>query len=174
MSNHDGGAGEQHVDLVLLDGLGILDGAGVLAHTLRLAGQDTLVDAEAVAVDGEQAAVGGDAVAHGHDDDIAGDQVLGLDALDLAVADRLGLVGRVFLQGGNGLFSRGFLRDSDDGVEDENGEDLGRVSGDTAHIACLYVQLQGRQRQSSRPRLRGERAQRRRPRSQAGSEQAGP
>jgi hypothetical protein len=42
----------------------------------------------------------------------------------VSVAYDLGLVGRVFLEGGDGLFGAGFLRYSDDGVEDENGENL--------------------------------------------------
>jgi hypothetical protein len=74
----------------------------------------------------EDPAVCGDAVTDCDRDDISGNQVVGLDALDGAVANDLGLVGRVFLESGNGLLGAGFLRDTDDRVEDENGEDLER------------------------------------------------
>jgi hypothetical protein len=42
----------------------------------------------------------------------------------VSVAYNLGLVGRVFLEGGDGFLSASFLRNSDNGIEDENGENL--------------------------------------------------
>jgi hypothetical protein len=45
---------------------------------------------------------------------------------DMSPAHDLGLVGRVLLEGGDGLFGAGLLRHADDGIEDEDGEDLGR------------------------------------------------
>jgi hypothetical protein len=41
-----------------------------------------------------------------------------------AIAEDVGFVGRVFLECGNGLFGAALLRNTDDGVEDENREDL--------------------------------------------------
>lgn len=46
----------------------------------------------------------------------------------MSIAYDLSLVGRVFLKGGNGFFGAGFLRNSDNGVEDENSEDLGAIA----------------------------------------------
>jgi hypothetical protein len=124
MARDNRGAGEQHVDLILLDSACILDGPSVLWYTLALSGQDRLVDVEAVALDCQDPAVSGDPVANCDRDDIARNQLLSLDAFDVSVAYDLGLVGRVFLEGGDGFFGAGFLRYSDDGVEDENGENL--------------------------------------------------
>ena len=124
MARNNRGAGEQHIDLILLDGALILDSPGILGHALALSGQDRLVDVEAVALDRQDPAVSGYPVANRDRDDISGNQLVGLDALDVAVAYDLGLVGRVFLEGGDGFLGAGFLRDSDDSVEDEDGEDL--------------------------------------------------
>lgn len=139
MARDDGCAREQHVDLVLLDGIRILDHAGVLGHRLALARQDGLVDVEAVALDRQDPAVGGDPVADGDGDDIAGDQLVGLDARNVSVAHDLCLVGRVFLERGDGLFGAGLLRDADDGVEDEDGEDLAGlgVSSAAGPSSCM-------------------------------------
>jgi len=41
-----------------------------------------------------------------------------------AITDNVGLVGRVLLQGGNCLLGATFLGDADDGIEDEDGENL--------------------------------------------------
>lgn len=124
VSSNDGGAGEEHVDLVLLDGITIGDFLYIFADTLRLAGENGLVDAERVAVDGQDAAVGRDTVADRDGNNVAGNQLVSLDALDLAIADDFGFVGAVFLKGRDGLFGGGFLGDTDDGVEDEDGENL--------------------------------------------------
>jgi hypothetical protein len=125
ISSDDCSTREEHVDLVLLDSVGVLDGVRVLADTLALSGQDTLVDTEAVAVDGQNSTVGRNAIAHGHLDDVSRNQLVCLDALNLAIANDLGLVGRVLLKCRDCLFGRRFLRNTYDGVEDEDGENLG-------------------------------------------------
>jgi hypothetical protein len=104
VSSDNGGTREEHVDLVLLDSVGVLDGVRVLADTLTLSGQDTLVDTEAVAVDRQDSAVGRDAIAHSHLDNVSWNQLVCLDALNLAIADDLGLVGRVLLECSDCLF----------------------------------------------------------------------
>jgi hypothetical protein len=124
ISSDNRGTREEHVDLVLLDSVGVLDGVRVLANTLALSRQDTLVDAEAVAVDRQNSAVGRNAIAHGHLDDVSWNQLVCLDALNLAIANDLGLVGRVLLECSDCLFGRRFLRNTYDGVEDEDGENL--------------------------------------------------
>lgn len=97
----------------------------VLANALALSRQDGLVDGKRVALDRDEAAVSGDAVADSDRNDIAGHEKLGLDARDLAiVADDAGECGRVLLEGGNGLLGAALLRDTNDGVENEDGEDL--------------------------------------------------
>lgn len=125
VSSNNSSTREEHVDLVLLYGVRILDGICVLANTLTLSGQDALVDAEAVAVDGQDSAVGRNAVTHGHLDDVSRNQFVCLDALNLAIAYDLGLVGRVLLECCDCLFGGRFLRYSDDGVENEDSENLG-------------------------------------------------
>ena len=127
VASDDGSAGEEHVDLILLDGILILDSLGVLAHTLTLAGQDRLVDAEAVAVDAEDSAVRGNAVADSDVDNVTRDQLFGLDRLNCSIAHDLGGVCAVLLQGRDGLLGRRFLADTDDGVQDQNSEDNGGV-----------------------------------------------
>jgi hypothetical protein len=44
-------------------------------------------------VDGQNSTVGRNAIAHSHLDDVSWNQLVGLDALDLAIANDLGLVG---------------------------------------------------------------------------------
>lgn len=125
ISSDNCGTREEHVDLVLLDSVVVLDGVSVLADTLALSSQDTLVDTEAIAVDRQDSAVGRNAIAHSYLDDVSGNQLVCLDALDLAITDDLGHIGRVLLKCSDCLFGRRFLRHTDDGVEDEDGEDLG-------------------------------------------------
>lgn len=112
--------------MVLQNGAVVIDDSlGVLADTLTLSGQDGLVDGKAVALNGNNSAVGRNAVTNRYRHNIARDEVVGLDSGDVAaVADDIGFVGRIFLEGSNGFFGAAFLRDSDDGVEDENREDL--------------------------------------------------
>lgn len=63
-------------------------------------------------------------------DNITGDKFLGLDARDVpTIPDDVRFVGRVFLEGGNGLLRAAFLGNSDNGIEDKNGENL-RCKGD--------------------------------------------
>ena len=90
--------GKQHIRHILLDRLQIRHRLDALMHRHALAREDGLVDAEAARRDRQQAAVRGDLVAHCDGDDVAGDELRGVDALDLAVAVRLGLVGRVFFE----------------------------------------------------------------------------
>jgi hypothetical protein len=127
MASNDGGTGEEHVDLILLDGILVLDSLGVFAHTLALASQDRLIDAEAVAVDAEDSAVGGDAVADSDVDNVTRDQLFGLDRLNCSIAHDLGGVCAVLLQGRNSLLGRRFLADTDDGVQDQDGKDDGGI-----------------------------------------------
>jgi hypothetical protein len=42
----------------------------------------------------------------------------------MSIADNLGLVGGVFLERSNRLFGAALLRDTDDGIEDKDCEDL--------------------------------------------------
>jgi len=118
MSRHHCCSRKQHVDLVLLDGIRILDRTDVFSYALAFSGEDRLIDAEAVALDGQEAAVGRDSVSHGHGYDVSRYQIICLDTLEGSVTNDLGLIGRVFLECGNGLFCAGFLRDADDGIED--------------------------------------------------------
>ena len=128
MAVNDSSSREKHVNLVLLNGLLVLDSPGLLSNTFTLASQDSLVDAEAVAVDGEQSAVGGDTVTHRNLDHVSGNQIFSLNLANLSITDNLGLVGRVFLQGGDCLFGAALLGDSDDTIENENCENLFKVS----------------------------------------------
>ena len=126
MSSDDGGSGEKHVDLILLDSVGIGNSAGVLGHTFTLASENGLVDVEAVALHGQNSAVSGNSITNCHRYNVTRHQIVGLDACDVSIAYDLGLVGRVFLESGDGLLGAGFLRDSNDGIEDEDGENLVR------------------------------------------------
>lgn len=124
MARYDRRARKQHVDLVLLDSILVLDRLDALSDALALAREDRLVDAEAVGLERQNAAVGWDAVSDRDGDDVAGNELVGLDAPELAVANNLCVEGRVFLESGNGLFGAGFLGHANDGIEDEDGEDL--------------------------------------------------
>lgn len=132
-ADNNGSAREEHVDLVLEHGLGVLDdGVAILTNTLTFTGENGLVDGKAVTFDSNYTAIGGDAVANMDRYDITGDQVVGLDARHVAtVSDDVCFVGRVFLEGGDGFLGAALLRDTDDGVEDENGEDNSRVNKGT-------------------------------------------
>jgi hypothetical protein len=112
----------------------------ILADALTLAGKDRLVHGEAVALDGNKTAVGGDAVTDGNRDDVTGHELVGLDAGDMAaIADDIGLVGRVFLEGGNGLLGATLLRDSDNGIENEDRENLGSLLVYALERVCGHV-----------------------------------
>ena len=110
---------EDEIGLVLLDRVFVLDGVRVLGNTLALPCQDGLVDAKTVAVDCNDATVCGDTVSNRDVQDVTGDEVLCLDSLGQTIANHLGLIGRIFLQGGNCLFRTALLGDTDDGIEDQ-------------------------------------------------------
>jgi len=97
MSGNNSSTREHHVDLILLDSSDVLDCAGVFTNTFRLAGQDTLVDAEAVALNGQDPAVCRNAVSDSDLNNITRNQVICLDSGNLTTADNLGFVCRVFL-----------------------------------------------------------------------------
>ena len=98
VASDNGGAREEHVDLILQDCLLVANYClAVLAHALALSGKNGLVDGEAVALDCNQSAVGWDARANGNIDDVTGHQLLSLDSRDVSIAKDVGLVGRVFL-----------------------------------------------------------------------------
>ena len=137
VASDNSGARKQHVDLVLFDGIFVLDGAGILRDALALSGEDGLVDIETIAVDRQNPAVCGNSVADGDRYNIARHQIICLDTGDAAIANDLGLVGRVFLKGGNGLLGARFLRHAHDGVENEDGEDDGRVDKSSPIVAAL-------------------------------------
>jgi len=124
MSDSNGSSGEEHIDLILLDGKLILDGAGIFSNTLALTGQDSLVDAEAVAQDGKNTAVGGDLVSDSNIDDITGDELISANVGKISVSQHLGFARRVLVQRGNGGFGTALLRHSDDGIEDQDSKDL--------------------------------------------------
>ena len=147
VASDDGGAGEEHVDLILLDSTLVLDSVGVLAYTLTLASQDRLVNAEAIAVDAEDSAVGGNAVADSDVDNVTGDELLSLDRLNCSIAHDLSGVRAVLLQGRNGLLGRRFLADTNDGVQDQDGEDNGRV--DEGGPSLLFFEKGEDERDSS-------------------------
>lgn len=88
-------------------------------------------------MDAEDAAVCWDTVTYCDNNDISGNKFVCLDSSNLAIAVDLGLVGTVLLKRGNGLFGRGFLRDTDDGVEDEDSEDDYRVDKGGPVISVL-------------------------------------
>ena len=70
----------------------------------RLTGEDGLIDPERGGVDLDETNVGGDLVADGDLDNVAGDNLVGLDLLDavLVGADDLAHLRLVLLQGFNG------------------------------------------------------------------------
>lgn len=81
--------------MILQDSLLVInDSGGIFSDTFTLSSKDGLVDVEAVALDGNNSAIGRNTVTNRHRDDITGNQVLGLDARDVAVvSDNVGFVG---------------------------------------------------------------------------------
>ncbi|KAI6754271.1 hypothetical protein HG530_012785 [Fusarium avenaceum] len=72
---------EQHVGLILQDCLIIVDNLrSALSDTLTLSGKNCLVDREAVAFDRDDSAVGRNTIANGDSNDVARNQLLGLDS----------------------------------------------------------------------------------------------
>ncbi|KAI3481410.1 hypothetical protein L1887_56237 [Cichorium endivia] len=119
----DGGAGEEDVGLVLLDGVGVDDGVERLVDRDGLAGEDGLVYAEGGGVDGDEAAVCGDLVADGEDEDVAGDEELGAHLVGVGVADDGGGVGAVLFEGVDGLVGVALLDDAYGRICDEDEDD---------------------------------------------------
>jgi hypothetical protein len=84
---------EEHINLVLLNSILILDGPGILGYTLALSSQDRLVDVEAIARDGQNPAVSGYSVTNCNRNDISRNQLISLDAFDMSVAYDFRFVG---------------------------------------------------------------------------------
>jgi hypothetical protein len=112
--------------LVLQDSLGVLDNRRViLANTFTFSSKNSLINGKAIALDSNDSAIRRNTVSHSNSDNITRNQLVGLYSGNVStIANYVGLVGRVFLEGSNGLLSTAFLRNSDDGVKDENGENL--------------------------------------------------
>lgn len=125
-SSNNSGSREEHVNLILLDSLIIVDDrGGVFSNALALSGQDSLINRKAVALDGNNTAVGGNSISNRNGNNVARNKVVGLDSgYVTTVADDVGFVGGVFLQSGDGLLGTAFLGYTDDGVEDEDCENL--------------------------------------------------
>jgi hypothetical protein len=115
-----------------------------LANALTLASQDSLVDGKAVALNGNQTAIRGDAVTNSHSDDITRHKLVGLDTRDMAVVpDHVGLVGRVLLEGSNGLLGAALLGDTNDRIENENCKNLQRIDGSMVLSDFGHMRLGG-------------------------------
>jgi hypothetical protein len=115
---------EESVDLVLLDSFQVLDSNGILSNTLTLSSEDSLVDGEAVTLNCQNSAVCWDPISNSNSNDVSRDQLFRSDPGNMSIAYNFGLVGRVFLERSNRLFGAALLRDTDDGIEDEDCEDL--------------------------------------------------
>lgn len=149
VTSNNGSTGEEDVDLILQDSLVVAQNCpAVLANTLALASKDGLVNGEAVAFDGNQPAVCGNPGANRDIDNIAWNELLGLDAVNLPIAHNVGLVRRVLLERSNGLLSATLLRDSHDRVENQDSQDDGRVD-ESAPSPLLFEQSENK-RNSSR------------------------
>lgn len=75
-------------------------------------------------MDGQQAAVGGNLVSDSDVDDITGHEELGLDGVEMAVAEDLCVVGGVLLESGDSLLGAALLRNANYGIENEDGKNL--------------------------------------------------
>ena len=71
----------------------------------------------------DQPEVGGNIAAGINQDDVAGNQVLGIDLPNLAVAPDQCMRGRQLLEGGDGLFRLVFLKNADGGVQQHDQQD---------------------------------------------------
>ena len=131
-AGHDGAAGalghgravEHHVGAVA-EGLGAFQRLRLLADRHGFAGQARLCDAQRGG--GQQSAVGGDGVALAEHDDIAGDDLGGVHAHDLAVTQHRGLRGSHLGERGHGLFGAGLLNIAEHGVDDQDQHDHDRI-----------------------------------------------
>lgn len=106
----------------------VLHGGGIFPNALAFTGENGLVDGKAVALDRQNSAIRRYPVSNRNRNDISGNQLFGADAANVPITDNLGFVGRVFLERGNSLFGAALLRDTDDGIEDEDGKNLDGVS----------------------------------------------
>ena len=66
MAGDDSRPREQHIDLILLNRLRILDGVGILADALALARQDGLIHLEGIALDRKNPAISWNSVSNRH------------------------------------------------------------------------------------------------------------
>lgn len=114
-------SGEEHIDLVLFYGTLVRNRTDILADTFALTRQNGLVNAEAVALDGNQTAVGRNLVAHGDVYDVSRHEFIGADADQVAVTNGLSFTRRVLVEGRDGLLGTALLRDTDNGIENEDG-----------------------------------------------------
>jgi len=86
--------------------------------------------------------VGGNFVADGDVDDVAGDELVGPDALETPVANDFGDFRLVFFQRLDGVFGVLLLPDADDGVgyEDEKDDEGFDVGGDLLLLVVVLLE----------------------------------
>ena len=116
----DESAGEGEAEAVAEVGV-FGDGVGVFFHRHGFAGEEGFVDAQAVAF--EEAEVGGDAVTGFEQDDVAGDELGGVEGLFVSVAADHGFRRKHGADGIEGFFGFAFLDDADEGVDEDDAED---------------------------------------------------
>jgi len=122
----DVGAGEEKVDLVLVDGSGVWNGLGALWNGDRLTSQEGLVDSEGGRLDLEDSKIGWDLVTNTDIDHITWHQVTSENLLNLTwsvLSEDLGHGWLVLLESLNSALGVLLLPDSDASVGDENGKD---------------------------------------------------
>ena len=142
VSSDYGGTREEHVDLILLDRVCVLDWLDILGHALTLSGQNRLVDVEAVALYRQNPVIGRNTVSNFHGDDISRYQVICLYAFQEAIAEDLGFVCGVLLESSDGLFGTRLLGDTNNGVEDQDGENL-RDGGVSSAVFLVIIEYCG-------------------------------
>src|SRR5277367_3150409 len=103
------GSGEEHIGLILLYSLRIVDGVAVLADTFAFTSQYSLIYCEIIALDRQQSAVGRYAVANCDGDNISRYKPIGLYPLHASVSNDFGLICGIFLQRSNSHLSAAFL-----------------------------------------------------------------
>lgn len=96
---------------------GIGDVARLLRHRQRFTGESGLVDAEVVTVG--ELRVGGNDVAEAQPDDVAGNQLVGIDLLPAVVAKGPALQRQASLQRVHRVAGLVLLPESDHGIEDQ-------------------------------------------------------
>ena len=123
-----GRAAEGHVEHVARrGGLHVRQGGGDLGDGLRFTGQGRLVDAQRGRLHETQ--VGGDDVALLEEEDVARHDIPGGHELRLVVPDDARLRAGHALERIHGLLGPVLLDEADDAVEDDDGQDDGRVLG---------------------------------------------